>query len=132
MDLIHLNRLMRQAVRPIRGVELGIEQDRLRFSVFSAIPWFKVRPTPRTVRDKDGDSTQEPAELYIAPIYEHTQVTHAGHDAAAVSLSFSVAEVPGMGSAKLQVYCARPLHDAATLQLRLPCHAGPAVYLELQ
>jgi hypothetical protein len=40
--LIHLNRVMRQAVRLIRGVQLGIEQDQLRFSVFSAIPWFKV------------------------------------------------------------------------------------------
>jgi hypothetical protein len=41
--LIHLNRVMRQAVRLIRGVQLGIEQEQLRFSVFSAIPWFKVR-----------------------------------------------------------------------------------------
>lgn len=40
--LIHLNRVMRQAVRLIRGVQLGIEQEQLRFSVFSAIPWFKI------------------------------------------------------------------------------------------
>lgn len=40
--LIHLNRVMRQAVRLIRGVQLGIEDEQLRFSVVSAIPWFKV------------------------------------------------------------------------------------------
>jgi hypothetical protein len=43
MQLIHLNRIMRQAVRLIRGVELDMEQQHFRFSVFSAIPWFKVR-----------------------------------------------------------------------------------------
>lgn len=42
IKLIHLNRVMRQAVRLIRGVQLGIEHEHLRFSVFSAIPWFKV------------------------------------------------------------------------------------------
>jgi len=34
---------MRQAVKLIRGVQLGVEQEHFRFSVFSAIPWFKVR-----------------------------------------------------------------------------------------
>jgi hypothetical protein len=43
MRLIHLNGLMRQAVKLIRGVQLCIEEDRFRFSVFSAISWFKVR-----------------------------------------------------------------------------------------
>jgi len=43
MRLIHLNPLMRQAVKLIRGVQLGIEEERLRFAVFSAISWFKVR-----------------------------------------------------------------------------------------
>lgn len=47
IQLIHLNRVMRQAVRLIRGVQLGIEQEQLRFSVFSAIPWFKVRAPGR-------------------------------------------------------------------------------------
>jgi hypothetical protein len=42
MRLIHLNGVMRQAVRLIKGVQLGVEAEHLRFSVFSAIPWFKV------------------------------------------------------------------------------------------
>lgn len=43
MRLVHLNALMRQAVKLIRGVQLSIEEDRFKFAVFSAISWFKVR-----------------------------------------------------------------------------------------
>jgi hypothetical protein len=43
MHLIHLNALMRQAVKLIKGVQLSIEEDRFKFAVFSAISWFKVR-----------------------------------------------------------------------------------------
>lgn len=42
MRLIHLNAIMRQAVKLIRGVQLGIREDELHFAVFSAISWFKV------------------------------------------------------------------------------------------
>jgi hypothetical protein len=40
--LIHLNALMRQAVKLIKGVQLSIDEDRFKFGVFSAISWFKV------------------------------------------------------------------------------------------
>jgi hypothetical protein len=42
MRLIHLNALMRQAVKLIKGVQLSIEEDRFKFAVFSAISWFKL------------------------------------------------------------------------------------------
>lgn len=42
MRLIHLNALMRQAVKLIKGVQLSIDEDRFKFGVFSAISWFKV------------------------------------------------------------------------------------------
>jgi hypothetical protein len=42
MRLIHLNAVMRQAVKLIRGVQLSIEEDRFKFAVFSAISWFKL------------------------------------------------------------------------------------------
>jgi hypothetical protein len=42
MRLIHLNALMRQAVKLIKGVQLSIDEDRFKFGVFSAISWFKL------------------------------------------------------------------------------------------
>lgn len=47
--LVHLNAVMRQAVKLIRGVQLTIEEGRFRFAVFSAISWFKVRERGRRV-----------------------------------------------------------------------------------
>lgn len=43
MRLVSLNGMMRQGVRLIRGVELGIDPTHFNFAVFSAIPLFKVR-----------------------------------------------------------------------------------------
>lgn len=43
MRLVHLNALLRQGVKLIRGVDLGIGESHFQFQVFSAIPIFKVR-----------------------------------------------------------------------------------------
>lgn len=44
MEAMRLNRLMRAAVGLIRRMEItGLDQGRFEFSVFSSIPWFKVR-----------------------------------------------------------------------------------------
>lgn len=42
MRLIHLNGMMRTAVRLIRGVKIGLDEQHFHFGVFSVISWFKI------------------------------------------------------------------------------------------
>ncbi|KXZ46597.1 hypothetical protein GPECTOR_42g808 [Gonium pectorale] len=43
MNLMHLNGIVRQAVKLVRGVRIDQQPEAFNFTVFSVISWFKVR-----------------------------------------------------------------------------------------
>jgi hypothetical protein len=43
IQLFELSLVMRHAIELVRGVEISIEDDLLRFSLLSPVSWFKVR-----------------------------------------------------------------------------------------
>ena len=47
MELVKLNRLIRPAVALVKGMEIVHAGGQFKFSVLSAIPWFKARPRLR-------------------------------------------------------------------------------------
>lgn len=42
LEMVHLGRLMRSAVRLVKGIRLRVFDECFEMAVFSAIPWFKV------------------------------------------------------------------------------------------
>lgn len=42
LEMVHLGRLMRSAVRLVKGIRLRVYDNCFEMAVFSAIPWFKV------------------------------------------------------------------------------------------